>query len=382
MKALSLVMVVKDVEALLPDFLAHHAGLADEIIIIDTGSTDATTTVARGGGGKVWPFTWSEDFSAARNHGLKQATGRWILILDPDQRLSRRDIPRLREAVLAAEPCVFVQDTINYCADPSHLEWRPVRGSHPTEESGQQGYFLARQAGLFPRREDLRFSGRVHESVLPAAQRAGLPVKYLAIPVHHYGYVLSSGHNAARAERYARLVALKFEEDPDDPASQLELATVKLEQGRPELARSLLEKLVQGPANLRPVARGLFLLGRLLRERGEHESAGILLRKAVNGDPSFTFGWLELIRVLADQERWTEVNTAIGEARRLAEPRDPEDPLLLKEELRLLVKSGQLLQAKKIAAKLVDIYPAWQDIQALHSRLQRWEGGSCASTGN
>ena len=62
-----------------------------------------------------------------------------------------------------------------------------------------------RRAGLFPLREDLRFSGRVHETVLPAAQAAGLPVVEEGPPVHHYGYVRSPAVNAERQKRYLRL---------------------------------------------------------------------------------------------------------------------------------------------------------------------------------
>ncbi|MCJ7823036.1 MAG: glycosyltransferase, partial [Armatimonadetes bacterium] len=132
---LSACLIVKNEEESLPRCLRSVQAVADQIVVVDTGSTDATAAIARRLGAEVYEFAWCDDFSAARNAAAERAACDWVLILDADQRLSRQDIPRLREIILAAEPCVFVQDTINYCADPSHLEWRPVRGIHPTEES-------------------------------------------------------------------------------------------------------------------------------------------------------------------------------------------------------------------------------------------------------
>lgn len=65
-------------------------GIADEIIVVDTGSTDSTLQIALSFGAKVVHHTWNGDFAAARNAGLQQAHGQWILILDGDEELDAK----------------------------------------------------------------------------------------------------------------------------------------------------------------------------------------------------------------------------------------------------------------------------------------------------
>jgi tetratricopeptide (TPR) repeat protein len=368
MNALSLVMIVRNEADVLPEFLAHHSDLAGEIIVVDTGSTDDSVRLARAGGAQVIQQTWADDFSWARNTGLDAARGDWILILDADEMIDRADFQAVRQLVDQSAPQVMVQETINYCADPTHLEWRPVTGRYPTREAGYGGYFAARRAGLFPNRPGLRFSGRIHESILPAAEQAGLPVVDVAVPVHHYGYVRSPEVDAGRKERYLRLAELKHAEDPDDWSALLELATAHLETGSVDEAISLLQQLVVGPAGLRPVVRGLFLLSRIRREEGALEEAGELSRRAVDQDPGFLFGWLELIRCHAVAERWLQVGELLDQA---MEGFGPDDPLLTKENLRFLLKTGQLEAAVSEAEKLERQFPHWREIAALSGRLKQ-----------
>src|SRR5581483_8644381 len=78
----SLTMIVKDEEANLPACLQSVADLVDEVIVVDTGSTDATVAVAQRLGARVHHFPWVDSFAAARNESLQHATGEWVLWLD------------------------------------------------------------------------------------------------------------------------------------------------------------------------------------------------------------------------------------------------------------------------------------------------------------
>ena len=84
---LSLSMIVRNEERFLPDCLASVKGIVDEIVIVDTGSTDATYTIATNAGCMITPMEWSGDFSLARNESLSRCSGEWILYLDADERL-------------------------------------------------------------------------------------------------------------------------------------------------------------------------------------------------------------------------------------------------------------------------------------------------------
>ncbi|MFM5979412.1 MAG: glycosyltransferase [Sphaerospermopsis kisseleviana] len=96
---LSLCMIVKNEEAALPRCLESVQSLVDEIVVLDTGSTDKTPEIAQQFGAKLHYFQWCNDFSAARNEALKYVTGDWVLVLDADEVLAPEIAPQIREAI-------------------------------------------------------------------------------------------------------------------------------------------------------------------------------------------------------------------------------------------------------------------------------------------
>src|SRR3712207_5969033 len=87
----SLCMIVKDEEHNLPDCLGPVAGLFDELVVVDTGSSDRTKEVAAALGARVFDFPWCDSFAAARNESLRHATGDWVFWLDADDRIEEPD---------------------------------------------------------------------------------------------------------------------------------------------------------------------------------------------------------------------------------------------------------------------------------------------------
>jgi tetratricopeptide (TPR) repeat protein len=178
---LSLCLIVKNEMANLPACLDSAEGLADEIVVVDTGSTDGTAEWAERRGVKVERMAWQNDFSAARNRSLDAAQGRWILWLDADDRLLSEDKAAIRAL---AEKRDAVPRAYGFLIQN-------------TPDGGKTGSVF-NQIRLFPNRPGLRFSGPVHEQILPAIEKAGLPVEYSPIRILHTGYADPA---AARAKQ-------------------------------------------------------------------------------------------------------------------------------------------------------------------------------------
>ena len=96
---LSLCAIALNEEAALPQCLGSVTGVVDEIVLLDTGSSDRTQEIARSFGAKVYDYKWCNDFSAARNEALKYVQGDWVLVLDADEYLVPEIVPSLKQAI-------------------------------------------------------------------------------------------------------------------------------------------------------------------------------------------------------------------------------------------------------------------------------------------
>src|SRR5687767_11282614 len=100
---LSLSMIVKNEEAALDACLRSARALCDELVVVDTGSTDRTVEIAERHGARVLHFAWCDDFAAARNFALDHTNGEWVLHLDADE-TAIEAAPGALRAELAAQP--------------------------------------------------------------------------------------------------------------------------------------------------------------------------------------------------------------------------------------------------------------------------------------
>ena len=145
--ALSLCMIVRNEERNLPRCIESVGGLAGELIVVDTGSTDATQGVAARCGAEVIPFDFTRvDFAAARNCALSRARGRWILMLDADETLDRETAPIIETLVTRNENAGYFLERHNHSSDSCR---------------GHTDYVVR----LFPNRPNYRYRGRVHETI-------------------------------------------------------------------------------------------------------------------------------------------------------------------------------------------------------------------------
>jgi glycosyltransferase involved in cell wall biosynthesis len=146
--ALSLCMIAKNEARNLQSCLDSVRSVVDEIVLVDTGSSDATYEIAACNDALVIPFDFSfVDFAAARNCALDRATGKWIFVLDADETLEHSGVGKIEEVISRDENCGFYVERHNPSVDCA------VR--------------------IFPNRKDYRYRGRVHETI-DAAILAGI----------------------------------------------------------------------------------------------------------------------------------------------------------------------------------------------------------------
>lgn len=198
---LSLCMIVKDEEAMLGQCLDAVRDHVDEIVVVDTGSTDATVEIARERGARVLHHAWTGDFAAARNASFEAATGDWILYLDADEVLVEGDGPRLREL--------------------TGRVWREAMYLSETNHTGrlEDGTAVTHNAlRLFRNRPEYRFEGRIHEQIahtLPGF----LPERFepTTVRIEHYGYLGEVREAKDKSRRNLELLERQVAEGVDTP---------------------------------------------------------------------------------------------------------------------------------------------------------------------
>ncbi|MFC4777807.1 glycosyltransferase [Paenibacillus sp. GCM10023252] len=183
---ISLCMIVKDEQEVLGRCLESVKDLVDEIIIVDTGSSDQTIEIALTYTSKVYTFKWIDDFAAARNESIKYATGKWILILDADEFILKEDHDDLRIFLLQqtnTHPTLYSVRVINYLG------------------AGQDTSQImdSSAARIFPNYKGLYYEGSLHEQLTAGT----VPVRYLSYPlsVHHDGYIETTVIKKQKTER-------------------------------------------------------------------------------------------------------------------------------------------------------------------------------------
>ncbi|GAB4345148.1 MAG: hypothetical protein Kow0099_25180 [Candidatus Abyssubacteria bacterium] len=218
---ISLCMIVKNEQEQLPLLLDRIAGTVDELVIVDTGSSDNTRAIAERFGARVYEFDWINDFAAARNYCLEKATHEWILVLDADEMVSDPDCAALRKLTRKAGVLAFSFETRNYTRDSSLEGWRPVDCADTMARS-HPGWFPSEKVRLFRNMPSIRFEGAIHELVEPSLARMGGVVERAPIPIHHYGY----DKVAEKAETYLEPARRKTREQHENPEAHFELGAI------------------------------------------------------------------------------------------------------------------------------------------------------------
>ncbi len=184
-QTISLCMITKNEEKYLGDCLNLVKDIVDEIIIVDTGSTDNTKKIAKNFGAKIFDFKWNDDFSEARNESLKHATKDWILVLDVDEIINKDDLEKIKEIVKDNENSAFLFLQKNYTNDTSVAGF--VNESHKKDNKAYAGWYGSFIARLFRNKKGYQFQGAVHELIEHSVESKNGKIALANVSLHHYG---------------------------------------------------------------------------------------------------------------------------------------------------------------------------------------------------
>ena len=195
-------MIVKNEEQNIRQALSWGKGVVYEQIVVDTGSTDKTVQIAEEMGAKVFHFEWCDDFSAAKNYAIEQASGDWIAFLDADEYFSERDAHRIPGVMKKIENLSLKGGRIHMLRSA----WLHLDDAGKVFSAGQQDRIFRNIKGL-------RYKNRVHEVL--TFSNGQLPRCSLTdLAIMHTGYMKSLG--AEKGNRNIPLLKKSVEEDPEN----------------------------------------------------------------------------------------------------------------------------------------------------------------------
>jgi tetratricopeptide (TPR) repeat protein len=196
---LTVCLIVRNEERFLPACLDSIRPVAEQVVVVDTGSTDRTVEIARAAGAEVHSFAWCDDFAAARNAALAHARGDWVLVLDADEELPAASLEDLRRHLRERQAMAFRLPIVDAGAE--------ARGRN----------FVPR---LFRNAPGVFFAGRIHEhpfgSVEPLRLQWGLENQLGRAVIRHHGYSQDVQRDRNKIARNLALIERALEDQPQD----------------------------------------------------------------------------------------------------------------------------------------------------------------------
>lgn len=340
MDTVCLCMIVKNEAKNLESSINSAKELVQEIVVLDTGSTDNTVDIAQKMGAKVHYFPWINDFAQARNEGLKYVESDWVLVLDADEQLNPNIIPEIQKNI----------------QDKNTLVLNLVR-----QEIGanQSPYSLVSR--LFRNHPEIRFThpyhGMIDESVeeLLKTEKQWQIINLPSIAIFHYGYKPETILAQDKYTKARETMEAFLKQNPTDTYTCSKLGALyvqigKIEEGIKLIKRGLKLNTAQPPvlfelhyhlgnayskqgkieqaakqyqkAIAQPILPQLKLgaynnLAGLLQQIGDLENAAKLYQATLNIDPNFAIAYYNLGMIWKAKGRFQEAIAAYQQAIRI-----------------------------------------------------------------
>jgi GT2 family glycosyltransferase len=218
---ISLCMLASNEEEFLFSFLSRYYPYFDQIVVVDTGSTDKTKDICNLFKTDYYRHKWKGSFSEARNFAKSKCSCKWIFSMDPDEVILEKDLPILWDMLEENVDC-WMFKFLNYQKDNSIVYSDNVR--------------------LFRNIPQIYWSWRVHENMAPAITKHKLQVLQSPFNLIHYGFLKEGKHKNRKLIQYGKLLEKQIKEYPNEALGYFHLAFHKFEEGKRDRGMELLKK--------------------------------------------------------------------------------------------------------------------------------------------
>lgn len=269
---ISLCMIMRDEEEHLARCLRSVEGVADEIVIVDTGSVDGSVAIAESFGARVLHEPWRGDFAAPRNTAIDAATGDWILVLDADEELVGGQ---------ALRDLLHDEDIEGYCL-------REV--NYIGEELGIESVVNS-AFRLFRNRPAYRYEGALHEQIMGKVDpTGGSCTRFVGVEIHHYGYLEPTSRAKEKTDRNMAIVLDEVARKPKDSFTLFNAGVEYQRTGRFEEALAYFQRAFATLPSLRAYYASLLLrnIVATLHSLDRQDEALDVLKDALEAYPDFT----------------------------------------------------------------------------------------------
>ncbi|MBS3105683.1 glycosyltransferase [Candidatus Woesearchaeota archaeon] len=229
-------MIAKNEEKLMEQCLNSVKDIADEIIIVDTGSTDKTKEIAKKYDTKIFDFKWIDDFSAARNESIRYATKDWILVMDADEVIEKHDLAKIKELIENAKDIAgFSLEQRSYLNN--FFEGAAKNSSDFGLVKDYPFYISHHLVRLFKNKLGFYFKHKVHELVEDSLNEKNLKYKKTDIVLHHFGSLKDENLISGKTEQYSKIILKQLEEEPESARYNYQAARMHI--GRNDFSNAL-----------------------------------------------------------------------------------------------------------------------------------------------
>lgn len=321
-QTISACMMVKNEEELLPGCLESIRDWVDEIIIIDTGSTDKTVEIAKSYGAKIFHQTWEGNFSKHRNYSIEKASCDWIFIIDADERIVQNDINLIKQTIHRKDNQIISINVYNIYGDNNEMTT-----------------FLP-SVRFWRRSLNLKYEGIVHNVLKLGMEH---PVTRTAVKLEHLGYDLSKEKMTNKFNRTKELLEAQLEENPDNSFALYNYAQlIKTENGNyaykniPLIIKTASRAVaLTDPANKLERHIHLMCLDQIAWAYfydKDYDKSHEFCQKALKLKPDYLDPLILVAHIYANQQKWSEAEKAYHKYIEIMgkyNPTSEKDPMII-----------------------------------------------------